>query len=244
VILLVTDEDVEMLSEPDGELEAEVVTESEYDIVGIGDVVERNDCDAKELNVCVTDTVFVTPVGNVVWLAVNVLTVEPVAETEEDLVLKAVIEYDVEADCVFDADALAVIVAVLYIDNDCLDDVVIVERDVDVLEARDEPELVGDAVIVLELLDDALTVLVLKLLLVGGAFLVTVELIVTLDEYDPEKLGIGLVVRDISAVRLLELVVVLLSALEPVLVTVTVLVIRELTELVLDTVSVRVTTGV
>ena len=92
MILLVTDEDVEMLSEPDGELEAEVVTESEYDIVGIGDVVERNDCDAKELNVCVTDTVFVTPVGNVVWLAVNVLTVEPVAETETDLVLKADIE--------------------------------------------------------------------------------------------------------------------------------------------------------
>lgn len=57
-----------------------------------GDTLERNDCDSKELNVCVTDTVFVTPVGNVVGLAVNVFTAEPVAETETDLVLKADIE--------------------------------------------------------------------------------------------------------------------------------------------------------
>ncbi len=108
---------------------------------------------------------------------------------------------------------------------------VIVERAVDVLEARDEPEFVGDAVIVLELLDDALTVLVLKLLLVCGASLVSVGLIDTLEEYDPEKLVIGLVVRVISGVRLLELVIVLLNVAESVADTDNVLELRALTVL-------------
>jgi len=92
VIILVTEAEDEMLSEPEGLFEAEVVTESVYVSVCTGDSVERNDCDAKELNVFVTDTVLVTPVGNVVGLVVNVLSTDPVTETETDRVLTVVIE--------------------------------------------------------------------------------------------------------------------------------------------------------
>jgi len=83
--------------------------------------------DAFPDNVCVVVTVFVIPVGNVVGLAVNVLTGVPVAETVVDFVLKLVIEKDGLPDCVLDTLALAVIVAVRYIDKDCFDDAVIVE---------------------------------------------------------------------------------------------------------------------
>ena len=92
VCFIEKDDDDDILAEPEGLFDADVVTESVYDIVCSDDTLERNDCDANELDVCVTDTVFVTPVGNVVGLAVNVFTAEPVAETETDLVLKADIE--------------------------------------------------------------------------------------------------------------------------------------------------------
>lgn len=145
---------------------------------------------------------------------------------------------------VFETDALAVIVAVLCIDNDCLGDVVIVEEVVDVLEAREELEPVGELVIVLEVLADALTVGVVNPLLVAGGSLVTVALILLHAEYEPEKLVNALCVVGALLVTVTVLVIVFMLVAESVLVTVNVLVIRLLTELVLETVEVLVICGV
>jgi len=84
--------DIDTLAEPEGEFDIDVVTESVYEIVACDDKVWLDVNVGFPVIVCVTDTVFVIPVGNVVWLAVNVFTDEPVEEIDEDLVFKADIE--------------------------------------------------------------------------------------------------------------------------------------------------------
>lgn len=135
-------------------------------------------------------------------------------------------------------------VAVRYIDRDCLGLLVFVTEDVVVLEVRGEPEFVVEPVIVFDALDEPLTVEVLNTLLVCGASLVTVGLNVSHDEYEPEKLDNGLGVALNDDVIVLVFVRTLLTVPESVADTDTVLEIRELTELVLDTVAVLVNTGV
>jgi hypothetical protein len=112
------------------------------------------------------------------------------------------------------------------------------------LEGCEDIENDGDEEDDFVVLDDPLTVDVLKPLLVAGASLVTVGLIVTDEEYDPEKLDNELGVFVIIAVRLFELVIVLLTVAQSVVDVDSVLEIRELTELVLVIVPVLVIIGV
>ena len=63
---LVIELDIDTLSEPEGEFDIDVVTESVYEIVACDDKVWLDVNVRKADIVCVTDTVFVIPVGNVV----------------------------------------------------------------------------------------------------------------------------------------------------------------------------------
>jgi hypothetical protein len=74
--------------------------------VGVPDFVTR------AVNVCVTVTVLVTPVGNVVSLTVALFIVLLVLDSEADLDLGPVIEAVTEAVCVFETLELLVTVAV------------------------------------------------------------------------------------------------------------------------------------
>ena len=145
------------------------------------------------------------------------------------MLLKADIEYDGVADCVFDTEALAVIVAVLYIERELLGVLLDVERVVEVLEGCEDLEKDGVEVDDFVVLDDPLTVDVLNTLLVCGASLVTVGLFDSHDEYEPEKLDSGLGVALNDDVIVLVFVRTPLTVAESVADTDTVLEIRELT---------------
>jgi hypothetical protein len=142
--------DIDILSEPEGEFDIDVVTESVYEIVTCGDKVWLDVNVGFPVIVCVPVTDFVIPVGNVVGLALNVFTDDPVADIVVERVLNAVVVIEELPVCVFDTLELALTVAVLNTVYVLILELVCVTDAVDVLDTLGEAVKLGVAVVVFE----------------------------------------------------------------------------------------------
>ena len=143
----------------------DVDPESLYDIVPGAEIEALTVLDDCSLEVYVPETVNVTPVGNVVILAVWLLATDPVT----DRVFEAVVQRDTEGDGVADSDLDARVDAVIVLESIFV--AVSFTVDESVVDAEDdllpltEPLKVGEELDVLELLTEPVTDCVLILLL-------------------------------------------------------------------------------